>query len=371
MSTTGLEPAPTPTSEELADRVSQGVNSAFSFRGTYSLDLVANATLPRVSDGGQGPVVSLFDSYEVAFSGPRRMYRRGPQPSGPVVNPRRLWAAFDGQKGLEASFFTTQPELTAKVEITNTIPLALRQTDFLCFVAGFDLFAGRNVAAVLKLPTAKVAGLEELGGRPCWKVVVEGVSPPGVERKNRGVIWIDPAAGYLPAKVSLVPEWIERAKAGEAVTMREGDLSRYMLVEEWGTVRDHAAGEDRPFPKRAVVAMNGSPMARLQLISGELNGALPAKAFEPETQPTTTVVDRRRRDGQGGYQQKLVGGAKAEADARKLLAASRIQPAGSTVVVERAGAGGFGFSWWLVAVCGCGLTALIWWRVVWSNRRVP
>jgi hypothetical protein len=377
------DPESTPTVAELAERVANGPLSAFAFRGVYTLEISAPGSAPNnPSTGGGGPIVSVFDAYEVVLSGPRRLYRYGPRPGESPVNPRRQWVAFDGQKGIEALFFVGRPELTRSVNYTSTIPVALRQPDFLLHVTGFELFREVSLASLLKSPSARVDGQEEIAGRTCWRVVVEDMVPPGLEGKNRVVVCLDPVANYLPAKVSFVPNWLGRTKKDEVVTLRNGDLNSFMKVEEWGTVSDHSTGEGRPFPRTAVVAMRGSPMMRLRLVSAELNGVVPTSVFEPEQQATTTIVDMRRPDGQGGFASRLVGGAEAEPERRKLREGSRLLPARAnsqpqdaasvptTEIVDSAGKGLFFQRGWPVVAFLSGLLVLGYWvyRVFWSRR---
>lgn len=234
---------------------------------------------PHVLPPGLDPV-SLW-RVKVSQDGPRQA--RATEVESEFGDSVRSWAGFNG-----SSYASWRHSITASPgkeqlpqgRVSMEMPRELKEPA-LAPLLGVDVFPGENLAALLKRPGSRVAGVEMLDGADCVKVELAPHSGfttiPG--HTFQLIAWLDPKAGYLPRRLRLM----DPNDAGRSPVNVEYVVSEFQQVDA-GSGRQlwvPKLGEWRPG--------HGFTKWRMQFNNVVVNQPIPAKTFNPEF-PFGTLV---------------------------------------------------------------------------------
>jgi len=202
---------------------------------------------------------------------------KSPQPNSDLSP---IWASFDGKFGYEVFYWDRTP-VVKQIRQTRDRPMRLQHCTVLAAM-GWQLGIDQEgLYRCLELPGARLEGLEEVEGAPCWKVRCDEITVHGV--KGSGLIaWLDPEHGFLPRRWSIMPLRALSLPKGEPYHHKHqpGDQINGGAISAFQQVEDLATGEKRWFPK--LIEKKRGLRGRAEVVDVAWNGSISTHEFVPQ-----------------------------------------------------------------------------------------
>ena len=281
--------------------------------------------------------------------------------NGPDI---RSWSSFDGKKCYRLDYDPDDLSTVRSIAVSSSIQGGYDAMGVLPKLFGWRLAAcDQTFLGLLDGPAARVIGLDDVEGTPCWKVDLGTVTYKG-KTTNRLTAWFDPAVGHWMRRLSSMPQVVP-PKDGERGVLADGQMPYDYVAAEFGRFDDLMLGGQRWFPTRyKMVGPIDHRTIEYILEKIKINPPIPEDRFTPDIPTGMLVTDEPGTPDQVSYY--AGGDAGYEAYTKATLAeAAEMSTAGPGNPFIDARSDGR-FRWTtillsmslLVLVIGCGF----WWR---------
>ncbi len=165
-------------------------------------------------------------------------------------------------------------------------------------VTGFAIGPdNESLADLIQRPEVVVEAQESILGHPCWRLHLGTCSSPPSMTEHGILVWLDPSAGYLMRRISIVPvRFLEMRGDPEAMRgfkPEPGDIPWTWTVADFQEVLDPVFGT-RWFPRMMDysalrAALGRPPAAENSFVNVAFNGPIPKDEFLPPLSPGTRL----------------------------------------------------------------------------------
>jgi hypothetical protein len=208
---------------------------------------------------------------------------------------------------------------------------------------------------------ARVLGMEDVEGTPCWKVDLGMVTFKG-KTTNRLTAWFDPAVGHWMRRLLGMPE-IVPPKEGERGRLADGQILYDYVATEFDRFDDLTLGGQRWFPTRYKMIVFNDPREVI-FENIKINPPISDELFTPDIPVGMLVTDEPGTPEQVSYYAGGDAGYEAykKATLKEAAELSKVGPGNPLIDARSDGS----LRWTLILlsvslvvfVIGCG----IWWR---------
>jgi hypothetical protein len=207
----------------------------------------------------------------------------------------RVWTSFDGTQGTDIAYWLHDSKLAARVDLQPQSPSTLKSWTVFASALGWrtpsDLSVLSNLEtadpAELTRESAKIMiGPHQFVEVPAFRWVLHRFRN-GDGPEHMLVAWFDPANGWLPRMVSILPTMVVEKKA--PLKLPEGAMMYGVAVEQYTTVLDPILGRERIFP--SVIREYGVNCAVVTVTAIAVNESLSDALFVPEISPGALIVE--------------------------------------------------------------------------------